>query len=292
MKKQHTPPPAPDRLPAMFVGDELLPPEPPPVPAQARQTTAMLPEDLHVVVEGTSTNRLPFLAAFLMAAAIPGLMLFNSMWLRPDLEQFAGGAAIAAAITGLGALGHRLIVKHRKEFRLTDAGPVMEVWHAGDRRPWVTRIPWTEIADYTLSIDDDMVILRIASVRGYTITLKDALPRLSTREFVRRFTEQAERYPRAPVPEAGVVLDHDRFSVVGCTGVFALVVLVLIMSNTTDLSSRQQIATLFAIVIIMHGLHIWGMLDDADIAHLDGTSQRLMARLRRWLRRVLNIRQT
>lgn len=276
----------------MFVGDELMPTEAP-VPAASQQIAAMLPEDLHVVVEGTSTNRLPFLAVSLAAAAIMGWRLFDSMWLRPDLEQFVGGAAIAAAIAGLGALAHRFFVKHRKEFRLTADAVVLEVWHRTDGKPWVTRIPWTEIEDFTVSIDREKAFLGVASVRGYTISLRDEPPRLTTREFIRRFIDEAERHPRAVRPAEIVSgpdddVEHD-FSVIGCLGYAVLAIFGVIGNSLLNISAAQEVAAGVGVVVIALGLYLWNTLDDQDVAHRDGTSKRLMARLRRWLRRVLDI---
>ena len=73
MKQKRTLPAEDARLPAMFVGDE----EPfaaLPVPAEAlvagaREAAAMLPRDLRVVVEGTTTHRVSFVGAAVLAVA-------------------------------------------------------------------------------------------------------------------------------------------------------------------------------------------------------------------------------
>jgi hypothetical protein len=301
MKKKHDPPPAADRLPAMFVGDEELAAAPV-IPAQAlvagaREAAGMLPQDLRVVIEGTTTHRVPFVGAAVLAVAVFALGIFKNTVLMPDVAQYrAFYTALLGACVLIGGLGYRLFARHRKEYRLADDGIVLNAWHGTDSRPWVTRIPWTEIEDYTVSLDGETLYLRVESVRGYTISLQDRPPRLSTREFIRRFMDEAGRHPRAVRPEPVVSVPdgdiHHDISATGCLGYTLLTVVGMIVSNLVEISSTQAAVGWVAVCVIVFSLGLWSTLDDYDVAVADRDSRRLIARLRRWLRRVLGIRPT
>jgi hypothetical protein len=290
-------------LPAMLIGDEALVPSPAAiVPAQASETASLLPGDLRVVVEGTTASRLPLLAAFLLLVVFFALGVFESAWMMDTGNERRGSYALLAGLCAvLGWLGHRVLMRYRKEFHLAEDGIAMEVWHPTDRKPWVTHIPWTEIEDYTVSVDREKAFLRVASVRGYTVTLHDRPPRLSTRELIRRFVEQAERYPRAvrPTPSAA---EHPHWigesepsvweALAPIATWFAVFVQLFILRATLDieLSPAQTLAILAGMAAIFFGLHVFTTLDDFEVALADRDSRRLVARLRRWLRRLLNIR--
>ncbi|MBW3571130.1 MAG: hypothetical protein KY467_08490 [Gemmatimonadetes bacterium] len=287
MKKKYAPPADRDRVPAMFVGDQQAAPAA--LAPDAREAAAMLPDDLRVVVEGTTTHRVSLIAAGVLAAAVFALGIFRNVLPPPGVPFYpvllgAGGLLLT--------LGHRLFARHRKEYRLADDGLVVELLHANESRPRVTRIPWTEIEDYSLSVDDRSAKLRVASVRGFSVSLKDRPPRLATREFIRRFVEKAERHPRAVRPGAAV-------DTVGATGsmsslaALALVVLGLFgdeIWDALDLPAGHGPAGLVALGVVAWGLRTWKLLNDDDVAYRDRASRRPIARLRSWLRRVLGIR--
>jgi hypothetical protein len=292
--RKRNPPPGRDRLPAMFVGDEESAAMPPAVPAEAlvagaHEAAAMLPDDLCVVIEGTTRHRVPFVGAAILGVAVFALGIFKNTVLMPDEAQYrAFYTALLGASVLIGGLGYRLFARHRKEFRVTDDGIVLEVWHATDRKPWVTRIPWTEIQDYTVSIGRDAAFLRVESVRGYTLTLDDRPPRLSTRELIRRFIDQAERYPRAVRPQSGAVDESANVSVVGCVG-YAVLFIAGVIVEKRFAFLLGPLASIAILSVAALGLGLWYSLDDPDVAHGDRTSRKLMARLRRWLRKVLGI---
>lgn len=290
MKKKHDPPPVQDRLPAMFVGDEEAP-RPPPISAQAlvagTPAAAMLPDDLRVTVEGT-TERLPQIIVGLMAVVFGGLTGVKVQ--DPSVFSLliaAGYASIAVTSAWLGWVIRPM--RSRSEYRLTEEGIVLTVLHGTHPKPRVTRIRWTEIADYTVSLDGETLRLRVVSTRGHTISLKSSPPTLSTREFVRRFIVQAERHPRAPHPRTAMD-ERSRADSMRLIGFLGFFVASAIAEATLDFSEEQESMGSLVIIVVALGLYLWHTLDDDDIAHSDRTSQRLMARLRRWLRRVLGIR--
>lgn len=74
----------------------------------------------------------------------------------------------------------------------------------------------------------------------------------------------------------------------GCMGYVALG-LGLVFWKQMEMSSTQHALAWVALGVVVAGLYLWNTLDDDDVARSDRTSERLMARLRRWLRRVLDI---
>ena len=78
----------------------------------------------------------------------------------------------------------------------------------------------------------------------------------------------------------------------GCMGYVALGILGLVFWRQRDMSSTQHAMAWVALGVIVTGLYLWNTLDDDDVAAADRDSRRLVARLRRWLRRVLGIRVT
>jgi hypothetical protein len=290
----------------MFVGDLEAPPAPPApraptlalrVPEPEPQAAALLPQDLRVVVEGWSSNRVPALAALVTVFLLVGLAVQDAPSPGGRVSFLAATVAVCVLV---GWLGNRLFVRHRGEYRLTDEGIELNVWHLVDRRPWVTRIPWTEIEHYTASIDHHGAVLRVDSVRGCTLLLRDRPPRLSTREFIRRFVDQAERHPRAvaagpvsavPAQEAEAVPPAEippQFAV-GC-GYLTLGTVGMALQTAVELSTPQRVAGWTGLGVIGIAAFTWNQLTDSDLAHTDRASRKLMARVRRWLRRVLGIR--
>lgn len=276
----------------MFVGDELAES----LPAQTQETAAVLPDDLRVVIEATSASRLLLIAVGLLVALVLGVL--GVKWIFPDDGARVTDYAFVA--TGVGVLAwllNRDLVRRRREFRLLDGGITVEVQPVTAGPPRTAHIPWTEIADYTVLEDPEEAFLHVVSVRGYTLTLKDRPPRSSTRELIRRFVEQASRYPRAV--EARARAEGSRLPDVtgerapalgGCATVFALVILSAATETILDPSFAQEITAFAALGVIAFGVHLWWTLDDFDVAVEDRDSRHLIARLRRWLRRVLNIR--
>lgn len=302
MRRTHAPARDHEPLPAMLVGDgegsSPAPGSPAIVAPHEHQTAALLPDDLCVAIEGTSAATLRLLAAALLVALVLGA--YTTEWITPDPHPNLrlGNYAFVAVVCGaLGWLVHRDLVRPRKEFRLVRDGIVAEVWPLAGSTPRITHVPWTEIADYTVSVDHAQASLWVESVRGYTFTLNDRPPRLSTRELIRRFVEQAERHPRAVAPEPRAqgaplpdVTGERAPAARGCLTLAAVTLLGSIVKTILDLSYLQEMAGLAALGVIAFGVHLWWTLDDAEVAVADYDSPRLVARLRRWMRRVLGIR--
>ncbi|HEX6373845.1 MAG TPA: hypothetical protein VF006_33260 [Longimicrobium sp.] len=294
--RDHEPP-----LPAMFAGDggAVLPVSAPDdiISPDEREIAALLPDGLRVVIEGTSTSRLLLIAAGLLVTLVLGVRWTQGMYHPGEEILFVGGPCAVLAW-----LAHRNLLRRRREFRLVDVGITVEVWPLAGGEPRVTHVPWAEIADYTVFVDNEKAHLRVVSARGYTLTLEDRPPRLSTRELIRRFVEQADCHPRAaeptprrkgaPLPD---VTGEQPPILAGCLTLFALVVLVVLSSaveTALDLSFAQEMTGLAALGMIALAVHLWWTLEDFDVAATDRDSRRLIARLRRWLRRVLGIRVT
>jgi hypothetical protein len=56
------------------------------------------------------------------------------------------------------------------------------------------------------------------------------------------------------------------------------------------LSHTQEMAAAAVVILIVVSVGFWLNLDDPEITRNDANSDRLIARLRTWLRRVLRIR--
>ena len=297
MTRKHDLPPDRDRPPAMFVGDEM--PEPR-LPAQTQEAAAVPPDDLRVVIERTSAGRLALIAVGLLAALALGVAVME--WMYPDPHTalwLTNYAFLAGGIGALAWLANRDLVRRRREFRLLDDGIAVAVQPLTAGPPRTAHVPWTEIADYTFSVDPEKAFLQVVSVRGYTLTLKDRPPRLSTREFIRRFVEQADRHPRAveaePRAEGSRLPDAtgERAPALGgCATVLGVVLVTSAVETFLDPSFAQEAAAIIGVGLIFMTVTFFLDLDDPEAAGSDATSIRLIARLRRWLRRVLGIRAT
>lgn len=262
------------------------------VAPQEREIAALLPDGLRVVIEGTGTGRLLLVAAGLLATLVLGVRWTEGMY-HPGEEVLFVGVPCAV----LAWLAHRNLLRRRKEFRLVKSGITAEVWPLAGGAPRVTHVLWAEIADYTVSVDHEKAYLRVVSERGYTLTLHDRPPRLTTRELIRRFMEQVDRHARAPEPQPrrpGAplpdVTGERRPILAGCLTLFAVVVVTAAVETLLDPSFAQKMTGLAVLSLIALGVHLWWTLDDSDVAVADRDSRRLTARLRRWLRGVLGIR--
>jgi hypothetical protein len=286
-------------LPAILAGDLGGAPVPLPESLVApgdRRAAALLPDDLRVTIEGTGATRLVIITTALLVALVLGSSVLE--WLSPD-DLHAGprlGDYLLAAVgfAALAWLAYRDLARPHKQFRLAHGGIVVEVWPVEGYPPRVTHVRWAEISDYTVRVDHTRAFLYLESVRGYALTLDDRPPRLSTREFIRRFVEQAERHPRAvprqPRNDASRLPDVTGERAPALPGFLAYSALVVVGSfagPVLDLSLVQQMAGIAAGGLI--GLAVWRALEDWEIAGKDAESDRLIARLRRWLRRVLRI---
>jgi hypothetical protein len=285
-------------LPPMLAGDgrAALPASAPAdlLSRGEHEIAALLPDDLRVVIEGSSTSRLLFIAAGLLGGLALESSVMGEMYNLEGQVLLIGGPWLFVAW-----LIHRDLVRRRREFRLVDGGITVEVTPLVGGAPRVTHVRWTEIADYTVSVDDKKAFLRVVSARGYTFTLEDRPPRLSTRELIRRFVEQADRYPRAAEPEPRrngspfPDVTGERPPIIGgCLTGFALIVVGSAVETFLEPSFAQEMTGAAALGMIAFGVHLWWTLDDSDAAAADRDSRRLVARLRRWLRRVLRIRTT
>jgi hypothetical protein len=261
------------------------------ISSQEREIAALLPADLRVVVEGTSTSRLLLFAVGILGGLALELSATGGMYnLEGQVLLIGGPWAFVAWLV------HRDLVRRRREFRLVEGGIAVEVSPLVVGEPGVTHIPWAEIADYTVSVDYEKAYLRVVSARGYTLTLDDRPPRLSTRELIRRFVEQADRYPRAAEPKPrrnGVPLPDvtgERPPIlVGCLTIAALILVNSTVEAFLEPSFAQEMTGVAVLVAMGLAVYLWWTLDDSDVAGADRDSRRLIARLRRWLRRVLGI---
>lgn len=263
-----------------------------------RAAAALLPDDLCIAIEGTSGGRLLLIAVGLLVALALGV--YSMEWMTPDphFNLWLGNCAfLAAGFAGLAWLANRDLVRRRRAFRLVNGGIEVQITPLTGGRPRVTFVPWREVADYIVSVDSEKAFLRVVSVRDFTLTLDDRPPRLSTREFIRRFVERAERYALAmePEPRAGsrplpdITGERDS-AFLGCATWLVPVGLGSFVSSLLEVSRAQQTAGWAASGVIAFGVYLWWTLDDDDIAVTDRGSRRLIARLRRWLRRVMGIR--
>lgn len=282
-------------LPPMLAGDPAGAPVPEPlVPPGDREAAALLPDDLCVTTEGTGVTRLVIIATALLVALVLGVSGMEE--LSADLGD---RVFVAAGFAMLAWLACRDLVRPHKQFRLAREGIVAEVWPVEGHPPRVTNVPWTEIAHYTVRVDHSRAFLYVESVRGYTLTVDDRPPRLSTREFIRRFVEQAERHPRAvprqPRKDGSRLPDatgEHSPAFLGFLAFSALVVVGAFVGPILDLSFMQHVAGVAAGGLLALAAAFWRVLEDREIAGKDAESDRLTARLRRWLRRVLRIRVT
>jgi hypothetical protein len=284
----------------MLAGDAEPALPPAAVAPQADEDAALLPDDLRVVIDGTTAQPVPIVGGVVVLTLLFGLEAVNGPSATTlSTERLGGYVALGTACAVLCWLGHHFLMKYRKEFYLADGGIVMKVWHPTDLEPRVFHIPWAEIEDYAVSVDGEKAHLRVASVHGYTATLHERRPRPATRELIRRFVKQAERYPRAvrSPDDAGASRPprvrgegQPEFTLIACVGWFAMLLLVSAVETVLDLSLTQEMIGLAVIGVIGVGVATWLDLEDPAVAAKDAGSEALTAELRRWLRRVLRIR--
>jgi hypothetical protein len=299
MRRRHTRVREDEPLPSMLAGDgQAAPPVPSPVALvlpDEREAAARLPDDLCITLPGTSGLRLLAIGAGLLGAGALGV--YGVYWVNPCPypPSEIDFAFVAAGVGALAWLANRDLMRPRREFLLLPGGITVDARSRVDT-PRLTHIPWTEITDYTVSVDARKAFLRVESVRGFTLTLLDRPPRLSAREFIRRFVEQAERHPRAVPPQPrkpGTTLPdvtgaRER-KPGGCAALLGFIVLNSIGEAFLDPSFGQKMAGAAVLGVIALCANLWWTLDDAEVAATDRGSARLMAQLRRWLRRVLGI---
>ena len=288
----------PEPLPPLLVGEgEAAAPvwEPAAIVApRERAIAALLPDDLPVVIERTSTGRLLLIAAGLLGSLALWWTGTEGMYILPGQILFAGAPSAMLAW-----LANRFLVRRRREFRLVDDGIEVEVGPLAVGAPRVTWIPWAEIEDYDVSVDHEKAFLRVMSVRGFTLTLHDRPPRLVTRELIRRFVEQAERHPRAVPPQPRAegarfpdVTGEYALALRACLAFLALTFGAATVETVLEPSFAQKMTWIAAVGLAVLGVLFWFELDDAEIARHDVESTRPIARLRTWLRRTLGIRAT
>lgn len=273
-----------DRPPAMFVGDEAPPPAPV-VPADWKEAAGTQADDLRVVTNGEKMGSWVLLSPFLFVMGLTSVR----EWPRVGAAVMGG-----AALYGLyGSALHWHAGKHLKLFQLTDEGITLTMRHRWGGEPRVTRIVWAEMRKYTESVDADGGFLRVEDDFGGTIELKDHPTRAG--EFIGRFVEQAERHgipsetlpPRPSMANEEKEDDPDVKKGVGCLLWFMIVG---ILSGAGDaLGISSEVTMLPVIGFSSLAVHLWNTLYDSDVALRDRASPKLMARLRRWLRKVLAI---
>lgn len=205
-------------------------------------------------------------------------------------ERLRQGAMIAAGVGVLGLLLRPLIAV-RAEYRITGEGIERRVWYGRESRPWIALIRWTDIADYRVSQWANAAHLGVESADGVRITLKDVPPRHSTREFIRRFSAEAERHPRAVrrterMDEAA----ETKWTLRGAMHVAVAGTLVVLHELVGDRAPLWvQLAGLGALLLTVGGIAFWLQLDDSDVAYADRTAGTRGARLRNRVRRLLGM---
>lgn len=262
------------------------------VAPEDREIAARLPDDLRIVIEGTGIGGLLLIAVGLLLALALGVTATEGMLNLDGQVLFVGGGVAALAW-----LVHRDLVRRRREFRLDDGGITVEVTPLAGGPPRVTHVPWTDIEDYTVHVDHKKASLRVLSVRGYTLTLLDRPPHLSTREFIRRFVERADGHPRAVPPQPrkegarlpDVTGEHAP-QLGGCLALLAFAMAAGFAETMLGLSTAQEMTAIAVVGTIFLAIAFWMDLDDPELAGKDAESDEVVARLRRWLRRVLKVR--
>jgi hypothetical protein len=279
LKKKHDPPPVRDHLPAMFVGDED--PAPAPLASVQANAAAAAPDDLRVVTEGLELGRWMVFGPLMLVGLVTVL---DAVGVLPGAGILAIGAAAAYAL--LIWVTDRYVVKRRKEFLLTGEGIVVEVRHRFSGTPHVTRIPWAEVRAYTASPDAGMPFLTVGG-DGDTVTLADHPAREPVRRFIRQFAEQAQRYGIAerPAPQPDFITEAWSDSEMRGVGCFAWLLGIGLLSGVMQRLGVPDGLSIPALVLAGFGMYLWWTLDDSDVAATDRDSRRLIARLRRSLRR-------
>lgn len=192
-KSKSDAPPYRERPIAVLMGDA----EPPLITVEERHAAAALPDNLSVTIQGTSRARAVIAAAGVLLAAIVARIVFRD-------TLVASAPLLAVGSVAVGAAGLRLFARERREYRLTEEGLEMETRSAVDPRPRVRRIPFRYVEDFTVSVTPAGATLHVLSVSGHTITLHDRPPRLATRELIRRFVENAAPFRRRHHPREGL----------------------------------------------------------------------------------------
>lgn len=259
--------------------------------ARTEDDASLFPEDLRVVSEGASTWRAAALAGGVLLAGSIAYGAWNNTILMPAPgERSAWALTIGACCAALAATLYPRLARYRRDVRLTDEGIESRVTYGRAKRPWLTRIAWTDIAEYRASNWDDAVRLDVLSGRGVQITLEEVPPRRSTRELIRRFEARAGRHPRIQLT-AGVPLGNEsnrRYPRLLAASAVALVALEGVVD--VPVPTWMRLAGLGTLGLLAGGFALWLQLGDSDVAHADRTAGTFGARLRNRVRRLFGIR--
>jgi hypothetical protein len=268
----------------MFVGDEAPPPAPM-VPAEWKEAAATQPDDLSVVTRGEK------MGSWVVMSPLVFVLGLSSVREWPRVGAALMGGAAVYGMYGWALRWHA--GKHLKLFRLTDEGITLTVRHRWGGKPRVTRIVWAEMRTYTELVGADRAYLRVVDDFGGTILFNDHPARAA--EFIRRFVEQAERHgvpSEAPPPPPWMKDEEEKEDdpdvkkgmgcLLWCMGVGMI-------NGVGDVLGISDLTVLPSIALPSLALYLWNTVHDSDVALRDRTSRTLMARLRRWLRKVLDV---
>lgn len=104
--------------------------------------------------------------------------------------------------------------------------------------------------------------------------------------------EEPSAGPLVPeqVREAGAEAADGETSCSGCMFYFAVLIAIAGLYDELGLSEPMEDVVLISAPVITTALYLWITLHDEDVARADLRSDTPIARVRRWLRRVLRIR--
>lgn len=112
--------------------------------------------------------------------------------------------------------------------------------------------------------------------------------------------EEMDASPRVPWPADRPLPERndpdppdankDAASGSGCMFYFAVLLAIAGLYDELGLSEPMENVVLVSAPVITIALYLWNTLHDEDVARADRASETPIARLRRWLRRMLRIR--
>jgi len=239
-----------------------------------------LPAGLCVVNEGINPTRLALLAGGMVpVGAFAATVL-------PAAVLLVGGLMLGVSL-------YRWLVPYRGEVQLTDEGIEHRVRYRVNSRPWITRIAWTDIAEYHAGERAGGPYLHVESSRGVRIDLGELPPTHTTRVLIARFVERAERHPRVELDTRGM-REHESL-----TGRYMLSAVIVAFVGAFlsggvdahyDLTSGHYVYGIAAAAALFHGFRFWLTLGDSDVAWADRSASTFRARLRNRLRRLFRMR--